>query len=435
MEHETMWTQHWKEHIADTVTEALLIKEESACKHPRNVLGCSFNPPKPWLGEVRACPAELSWQAEHFDWWKKGALKYLFSKVPCEFLPGIHCMGAGSNIGHGLVYWGPSSCTGWVPSHGTCWCPKGGHKGVCSHHHHWCPAQWSCLVVLDPKSRCFMLLKQLLVLFPYLWVAGWWPCPAAEPHPHSPTATSKRRTQLGLGKLQFLTSTSPKKQTTKLLCLCSSWRTGRPGWVVRQSATAPRVLQTLASHLETAEMTTPKPTTHCGGGLQASCFRLLKSGNLNPLPLLFPLYIQLHIWISDHWICTEQEWEAHTEEILQDILVSIARENVPSGKSTVCSRAENATSASWASKIAELKWSLRDSWQNRDSSFSQDNFPTLFLRFTSAVCIHKHLYFLHICWLYQGLRRVRNLRKTSSMASRGNWAATAIKGSNFIVQV
>lgn len=48
-----------------TVTEALMIKEESACKHPRNWLECTFNPPKPWPWEVTASPAELSWQREH----------------------------------------------------------------------------------------------------------------------------------------------------------------------------------------------------------------------------------------------------------------------------------------------------------------------------------------------------------------------------------
>lgn len=41
-----------------------MIKEESACKHPGNLLERSFNPPKSWLWEVTASPAELTWQGE-----------------------------------------------------------------------------------------------------------------------------------------------------------------------------------------------------------------------------------------------------------------------------------------------------------------------------------------------------------------------------------
>lgn len=68
----------------------------------------------------------------------------------------------------------------------------------------------------------------------------------------------------------------------------------------------------------------------------------------------------------------------------------------------MCSRAEKVTSAS---KIAELKWSLRDSWQNRDSSFSQDNFPTFFPRFMS-VFAYTNTYFPLAFADYQGLRWV-----------------------------
>lgn len=197
---------------------------------------------------------------------------------------------------------GPSSCTGQVTSHGTCWCPKCGPKGECSHHHHWSPAQWgqwnhwSCLVVLDPKSSCFMFLTQLLVLLASPWEDGWWPCPPPEPHPRSPTATAEGRIPQ-LWKLQFLTPASPKKQPTKLLWLFSTspWRTGRLGWVVRQSATALRLLETQDPTWSQWRWQPWWPSTHCGGGLEASCFRLLKLGNLNPLLLLFPLYIQLHI--------------------------------------------------------------------------------------------------------------------------------------------
>ena len=54
-------------------------------------------------------------------------------------------------------------------------------KGVCSHHHHWSPAQWgqgnqwSCLAALDPKSRYFTLLKRFLVLLMSLQWGGWQP--------------------------------------------------------------------------------------------------------------------------------------------------------------------------------------------------------------------------------------------------------------------
>lgn len=207
----------------------------------------------------------------------------------------------------------PSSCTGQVPSCGTCWCPKGGPKGVCSHHHHWSAAQWghwnqwSCLVILDPKSK--LLLKQLLVLLASLWEDEWWLCPAPEPHPHSPRATAKRRIQIGFWKLQFLTPTSPKKQTTKVLCLCSTcpWRTGTPGWVERQSATALRVLGIQASpwSQQRWQPQCPVPTVEVAS-------RVLDSGYQNqeisiPSPSSSSSVFSYTSWIYDHWICTEQE--------------------------------------------------------------------------------------------------------------------------------
>lgn len=71
------------------------------------------------------------------------------------------------------------------------------------------------------------------------------------------------------------------------------WETRMGGEAICHSL---RVLETQqGSHLEPAEMTTPMPRTHCGGSLEASSFRLLKLENINLLPLLFSLYIQLHI--------------------------------------------------------------------------------------------------------------------------------------------
>lgn len=97
MRHETVWTQHWKEHITDTVTKALMIKEESACKHPRKLLECSFNPLKPWLWEVPASPAELSWQGEHIALIAEGKGNKDISSLRCPMTTSldspvwVHC--------------------------------------------------------------------------------------------------------------------------------------------------------------------------------------------------------------------------------------------------------------------------------------------------------------------------------------------------------
>lgn len=168
MRHETVWTQHWKEHITDTVTEALMIKEESACKHPRNFLECSFNPPKPWLREVTANPAELSWQGEHSALIAegKGNKNICSPRCPVTTSPGttirVHRTSTSAswswpNVGHGHPRPTPRLqlvplpvVLGRWPAMG----PLGAHlammmsalkddpKEVCAHHHHWSPARW-----------------------------------------------------------------------------------------------------------------------------------------------------------------------------------------------------------------------------------------------------------------------------------------------------
>lgn len=205
MRHETVWTQHWKEHITDTVAEALTIKEESACKHPRNLLERSFNPPKPWLREVTASPAELSWHGEHSASNAEGKRnKNVCSPLSCPVTTSlgctvcVHCTSSACwscpNISHGhtrhtpRLQGAPSSCTGQVTGHGTSPCPSGyddecfkgwPQGGLLPSPSLSCSVgtgkRWSCLVALDPKSRYFTLLKQFPVLPTSLQWGGWQP--------------------------------------------------------------------------------------------------------------------------------------------------------------------------------------------------------------------------------------------------------------------
>lgn len=119
-----------------------MIKEESACKHPRNLLECSFNSPKPWLWEVTASPAELRWQGELSVLIAEGkGKKNTCSPLSCPVTTSlgstvwVHCTSSASwswpNVGHGhprhtpCLRGAPSSCTEQVTSHGSSWCPSG----------------------------------------------------------------------------------------------------------------------------------------------------------------------------------------------------------------------------------------------------------------------------------------------------------------------
>jgi len=119
-----------------------MIKEESACKHPRNLFECCFNPPKPWLWEVTASPAELSWQGEHSALTAEGkGNKNICSPLSCPVTTSlgstvwVHCTSCASwscpDVGHGHprhtphLQGAPSSRTGQVTSHGTSWYPSG----------------------------------------------------------------------------------------------------------------------------------------------------------------------------------------------------------------------------------------------------------------------------------------------------------------------
>lgn len=135
-----------------------MIEEESACKHPRNLLEGSFNPPKPWLREVTASPAELAWQGEHAALIAEGKGNKTICSPRCPgttpLAPPDGCtvllapVSHAPHIGHGhlrhrpRLQGVPSSCTGRVTSHRTSgdhlalitFALKDDPEGVRSHH-------------------------------------------------------------------------------------------------------------------------------------------------------------------------------------------------------------------------------------------------------------------------------------------------------------